>query len=113
MYKVNSEVPQSSHFPSLRFNLLISDIKFTNSHKLLFDDDMELYLVIKPPGDSALFQDDYNIFSNWCQLYNLFLNFGKCKIMTFLSHKSLLYLTFFKQYYIETCLPVQRLRNLP
>jgi len=73
-------------------------MKFANSYKLLFGDDMKIYLVIKSPADSALFQDDHNIFSNWCQFYNLFLNFGKCKIMTFLSHKSLLYLTIFKQY---------------
>lgn len=94
-YKVNSEVPQGSNFPSLRFNLFINDIKFTNSHKLLFDDDVKMYLIIKSPADSALFQDDHNIFSNWCQLYNLFLNFEKCKIMTFLSHKSYYYIWLF------------------
>jgi len=98
MYKVNSEVPQGSNFPSLRFSLFINDMKFINSHKQLFDDDVKIYLIIKSPADSALFQDDHNIFSNWCQLYNLFLNFEKCKMMTSLSHKSLLYLTIFKQY---------------
>lgn len=54
MYKVNSEVPQGYHFPSLRFNLLINDMKFANSHKLLFDDDMKIFLIIKSPADSAL-----------------------------------------------------------
>ena len=83
MYDVSSGVPQGSHLAPLLFNIFINDIKLTNSHMLLFADDLKLFRIIKSPDDAVLLQNEINVLSNWCSKNNLLLNVSKCKVLTF------------------------------
>lgn len=91
MYDVSSGVPQGSHIAPLLFNIFINDIKLTNSHMLLFADDLKLFRIIKSPNDAVLLQNDINVLSDWCSKNNLLLNVSKCKVLTF-SKKRVKYL---------------------
>lgn len=50
---------------------------------LFFADDLNMYRIIKSDHDYDLLQNELNLLSNWCKLYNLSLNDNKCKYMPY------------------------------
>ena len=90
-FSPTSGVPQGSNLGPLLFLIFINDIVDDIScGKLLFADDMKLYLEIRAPGDSLTLQKNLDIISNWCAQNGLTLNVSKCNVMTF-SRKLLLH----------------------
>lgn len=87
-YNVIAGIPQGSHIAPLLFYIFINDIKFTNSHMLLFADDLKLFRIIENSNDSELLQNYINILYNWCTQNCLPLNISKCKVLTFSKKRS-------------------------
>lgn len=83
-----SGVPQGSHLGPLIFLIFINDIteQFKYVHYQLYADDMKLFMPISSIDDSNKFQEDLNSLEDWCNNNQLFLNIGKCKVMTY--HRS-------------------------
>lgn len=82
---VPSGVPQGSHMGPLLFNIFVNDISsvITESHFLMFADDIKIFRTINSVSDGQLLQDDLNRFSQWCMDNLLDLNLNKCFEITF------------------------------
>ena len=77
-FSPTSGVPQGSNLGPLLFLIFINDIVDDIScGKLLFADDMKLYLEIRAPGDALTLQKNLDIISNWCAQNRLTLNVSK------------------------------------
>lgn len=81
----SSGVPQGSHLGPLLFLIVIDDIVqvFKNVFCLLYADDLKIFMPIDSLSDCSLFQDDLNRLHNWCNVNQLYLNFSKCKVLSF------------------------------
>lgn len=83
--KVTSGVPQGSHLGPLLFIIFVDDVNLVlNRIKvLIYADDMKLYMEICNRMDLQHFQDEINIFFNWCARSLLDLNIKKCNIISY------------------------------
>lgn len=85
---VTSGVPQGSHLGPLFFSIFINDVKQILSSKiLLYADDLKIYRSVNSLVDCELIQQDLDNLISWCDRNKLYLNFVKCKTITF-SKKS-------------------------
>ena len=80
--QVTSGVPQGSHLGPLLFILYVNDICFILKHVkvLIYADDMKLYLEILNDEDVNIFQNEINIFYDWCIKSLLQLNVKKMQL---------------------------------
>jgi len=78
-------VPQGGHLSPLLFLLFINDLDtiFKNVKRLLFADDLKLYLSIGSLDDCVKLQDDLNGFLLWCVMNDLDINISKCQQISF------------------------------
>lgn len=58
LFNVSSGVPQCTHLVPIIFLIFINDLNVLNSRKLLFDDDMKLFSLIKKINDTSLLEDE-------------------------------------------------------
>lgn len=97
MFDVTSGVVQGSHLGPILFLLFINDITdyIDDCHILLFADDVKIYTKIKSIADSMRFQKAIQNLENWCSENELYLNFDKCKIITFARKRNVVILDYF------------------
>ena len=83
--QVTSGVPQGSHLGPLLFILYVNDISFILKYIkiLIYADDMKLFIEIKNTDDIKVFQNEINIFYEWCKKSLLELNVKKCMSIVF------------------------------
>ena len=82
---VRSGVPQGSILGPLMFILYVNDIadNISNlSFKTLYADDAKIGREIKSMQDGVDLQSDLNIFTRWSDIWKLFFNGTKCKVLT-------------------------------
>ena len=84
-FYVGSGVPQGSNLGPLLFLLFINDLPhyIQNSRKLLFADDLKIFVNVKSLDDCLLLQQDLTSILKWCSRNRLEINIGKCKAMTY------------------------------
>jgi len=89
-YEVRSGVPQGSNLGPLLFLICINDLShcIMNSKKLLFADDLKLYLEISSIEDCDKLQCDLINVAKWCEKNNLVINVNKCKTVSFTKLKN-------------------------
>lgn len=82
---VTSGVPQGTHLDPLCFNMFVDDVNLVLKHTkvLIYADDMKLYKEICNEMDLHHFQDEIDIFFNWCTKSLLELNIKKCNIISY------------------------------
>ena len=82
-------VPQGSNLGPLLFLLFINDIvdKVEHSKILLYADDIKIFKTINSEEDAMLLQRDVDKIMSWSLSSNLFLNYSKCKIMSYYVKK--------------------------
>ena len=83
--KVTSGVPQGSHLGPLLFILFVDDVKLVLNrlNVLTYADDMKLYMEICNELDLRIFQNEVDVFYNWCEKSLLDINVKKCNIITY------------------------------
>ena len=82
---VRSGVPQGSILGPLMFILYVNDIADNISNlslKTLYADDARTGREIKSMQDCVDLQSDLNIFTRWNDIWKLFFNGTKCKVLT-------------------------------
>ena len=89
-FEVRSGVPQGSNLGPLLFLIFINDLPncIVNSNKLLFADDLKLYMEISSLEDCTKLQCDLNNVTKWCKENSLVLNINKCKTVSFTKRKN-------------------------
>ena len=82
---VTSGVPQGSNLGPLLFNIFINDLPncISYSSSLLFADDFKIYKAVSTLEDSIQLQLDLISVENWFERNKMFLNAGKCLIITY------------------------------
>ena len=85
LINVTSGVPQGSHLGPLLFILYVNDISFVLKHVnvSIYADDMKLFMSIKDEADGIVFQNEIDIFYEWCNRSLLQLNIKKCTSILF------------------------------
>lgn len=85
LINVTSGVPQGSHLGPLLFILYVNDVSFIFKHinVSIYADDMKLFMKIKDETDASRFQNEINIFFEWCCRSLLQLNIKKCTSILF------------------------------
>ena len=79
-----SGVPQGSNLGPLLFLLFINDLSdIMDSNRLFYADDLKLYAKIDCFSDCLNLQHDLDKVYNWCCENCLFLNIGKCKVISY------------------------------
>ena len=87
--KVISGVPQGSVLGPTLFIIYVNDLPdCINSFVGIFADDTKIYRPISCLNDSVVLQQDINSLSKWCDVWLSFLNFSKCKHVSFGSSTS-------------------------
>ena len=81
----NSGVPQGSNMGPLLFMLFFNDVAslLGAGCKLVYADDLKLYLIVRSFDDCRRLQGLLDIFVSWCRKNWLTVSIGKCQIMTF------------------------------
>ena len=81
----NSGVPQGSNLGPLLFILFFNDATLILDHgcKLVYADDLKLYLEVRSREDCYRLQNMLNMFAEWCQRNKLTISIGKCQVITF------------------------------
>lgn len=82
---VISGVPQGSHLGPLLFILFVDDVNLVLNrlNVLIYADDMKLYMEICSRLDLQHFQDEIDVFYNWCTKSLLDINVKKCNIISY------------------------------
>lgn len=81
---VFSGVQQGSHLGPPIYLVYMNDVHpQLNCNKLSFADDIKLFTIVRDPSDSALLQQQIDVFSNWCTANRMVLNSSKCSVITF------------------------------
>ena len=79
-----SGVPQGSNLGPLLFLLFINDLAdVIKSDKLLYADDCKVFKIVNSIEDCKSLQNDLDAIQNWCLSNHLFLNIGKCLVVTY------------------------------
>ena len=80
-----SGVPQGSNMGPLLFLLFFNDIalKLGVGCKLVYADDLKLYLVVRSVEDCRQLQGLLDMFVYWCRRNWLIISIAKCHVMTF------------------------------
>ena len=88
---VTSGVPQGSHLGPLLFIIYVNDISvlLKRLKVLIYADDMKLYMTIKDSNDDISFQEEVDIFIEWCSKSLLELNVKKCNNITFTRKRTI------------------------
>ena len=81
----NSGVPQGSNMGPLLFTLFFNDVALLLGLgcKLIYADDLKLYLVVRSREDCHRLQALLDVFVNWCGRNRLIISIKKCQVMTF------------------------------
>lgn len=89
---VISGVPQGSHLGPLLFILFINDIYalLKQLKVLTYADDMKLFMEVQSPSDVVVFQNEVDIFYEWCSKSLLKLNIKKCNTISYTRKHSVL-----------------------
>ena len=85
-----SGVPQGSNLGPLLFLIFFNDVCFVipPGCKLLYADDLKLFLAVRSVEDCRQLQDFVNRFAEWCFINNLTISVSKCSIITFTRSKA-------------------------
>ena len=85
IFDVCSSVPQGSVLGPLLFLLYVNDITSAvkNSYVKLYADDLSVFRVINNTCDAKLLQNDLEYIYQWANLWQLKINFDKCRCMHF------------------------------
>ena len=85
-YDVTSSVPQGSELDSLLYVIYANDI--IDLFKFAIDD-LTIYVCINNVMDEVKFQNELNMFYNWCIKWEFIINLQKFKLMHFgyINHK--------------------------
>ena len=76
-------MPQESNLGPLLFLLYVIDVVNSLScQKLLFADDLKLFLLVSDPGDCDILQENLNTLSTWSASNRQFLNRSKGFVVT-------------------------------
>lgn len=87
-YVGTSGVPQGSNLGPLLFLLFINDLpKIFSCERLLYADDLKLFMRIDSLDDCMFLQHQLDLLQNWCSLNHLHLNVNKCKVLTVTRRK--------------------------
>ena len=81
----NSGVPQGSNMGPLLFMLFFNDVTLLLGVgcKLVYADDLKLFLVVQTIEDCHRLQSMLNIFVDWCRKNWLVISIAKCEVITF------------------------------
>ena len=84
-----SGVPQGSNLGPLLFLLFINSlaIEIKSSKRLLFADDLKLYMAIGSIDDCVTLQGDLDRVLNWSKKKKISFNINKCNVMSFTRKK--------------------------
>ena len=85
IFDVCSSVPQESVLGPLLFLLYVNDITSAvkNSYVKLYADDLSVFRVINNTCDAKLLQNDLDDIYQWANLWQLKINFDKCRCIHF------------------------------
>ena len=80
-----SGVPQGSNMGPLLFLLYFNDVALLLGAgcKLVYADDLKLYLAVRSVDDCRELQRLLDVFINWCRRNWLIVSIAKCQVMTF------------------------------
>ena len=80
---VTSGVPQGTVFGPLLFDIFVNDapLCITSSKCIMYADDTRLYNTVMNTNDCTDLQDSLELFSKWCNLWQLRLNVKKCAVL--------------------------------
>lgn len=81
----SSGVPQGSNLGPLLFTLYFNDVAalLGAKVKLVYADDLKLYLIVRTVEDCRRLQCLLNLFVDWCRRNKLIVSIPKCVVMTF------------------------------
>lgn len=83
IFFATSGVPQGSNLGPLLFLIFINDLcEALHCNRLMFADDLKLYVSINTLDDCIFLQQQINMLQDWCNINKLYLNISKCKILT-------------------------------
>lgn len=84
-----SGVPQGSNLGPLLFTLFFNDVAalLGAKVKLVYADDLKLYLVVRTVEDCHQLQNLLDLFVSWCRRNKLIVSIPKCVVMTFHRNK--------------------------
>lgn len=83
-YVSTSGVPQGSNLGPLLFLLFINDLnEIIQCGRLLFADDLKIFLQIKSLLDCIRLQQQLDLVQSWCESNRLNLNATKCRVMSY------------------------------
>lgn len=86
---VISGVPQGSVLGPLLFLIYINDLPLHITSSIrLFADDCVIYRRITKPEESLILQQDLNMFSLWCNTWQMKVNVTKSKLLTFTGQRT-------------------------
>ena len=89
-YQASSGVPQGSNLGPLLFSIFFNDICFVlpDGCRLLYADDLKIFLLIRSVEDCLELQRLADIFQNWCSRNMLTVSTSKCCVISFSRKKT-------------------------